>query len=309
MIFGLSELEKLSGETVDYFTVTVKPNVQTDLKVVIEESKLNYETIITESAVSGTKDIIPAIKWKYDDLKKLSQPGNVDMTFVLYSKENEIGRKTLKMSYRSINECVFAANIDNELVSLHFMYAGYVNEDSPVIDVFLQEVLQKTALTGFTGYQLGSSEVIKQVAACFLTMRQKGVKYSSITNTSNTNPNIFSQYVRFADEVLNNNQANCADGTVFFCSVLKKIGIHTEMVFIPGHVYLAFYADDAKTIKYLLETTTVGNTSFNVEDAMNTNISAYNANLNKFYNNDFSDGYFILSVDDARVIIKPIGRK
>lgn len=309
MIFGLTEFEKQSGETVDYFSITVEPNIKADIRVVIEETKLNFETIITETGVSGSKTIIPAIKWKYDELKKLSQPGNIDLTFVCYNKETEIGRKTLKLGYRSINECVYAAKINNEFQSFHFMYAGYINEDSPVIDGFLQEVLQETILNGFVGYQWGEREVIKQVGACFLTLRIKGLKYSSITNTSNTNPNIYSQYVRFADEVLNNTQANCADGTVFLCSVLKKIGIHTEMIFIPGHVYLGFYSDDAKTTKYLLETTAVGNISMTVEDAFITNVDSYNANISKFYNDDFSDGYFIIDVDNARSLIKPIGRK
>lgn len=309
MVFGLSELEKQNNDTIDYFTITVKPNIKSDIKIVVEESKLNFETIITENDVNGEKTIIPVLKWKYDDLKNLSQPGNVDLTFVCYSQDKEIGRKTLKLGYRSINECVYLAKFDNEIVPLQFMFAGYVNEDSPEIDLFLNEVLQNTTLSGFTGYQSGSDEVINQVAACFLTLRLKGVKYSSITATSNTNSNIYSQYIRFAGEVMNNSQANCADGTVFFCSVLRKIGIHAEMIFVPGHVYLGFYVDEAGTTKYLLETTAVGNTSMTIEDAFNYQVNLYNANIEKLLNNDFTDGYLIVNIDNARQIIKPIGRK
>lgn len=147
-----------------------------------------------------------------------------------------------------------------------------------------------------------------QVAAAFHTMRELGIKYSSITATSNSNPNILSQYIRFADEVLNNTQANCADGTVFFCSVLRKIGIHPVMVFKPGHVYLGYYLNNSKTSLRLLETTLVGSLSSSFSQATEVNIADFNSNLTKMNNSDYFDGYFIIDIEQARKIIKPIGR-
>ena len=309
LIFGLSEIEKQEGEAMNYFTINVEPNQETDLRIVIEESKLNFETVITKANVSSEEEIIPSIKWKYDDLKELSQPGNVDMTFVCYGADNEeIGRKDIKLTYRSINECVLAAEVDDEVVPLFFMAAAYVNEDSPVIDDFLQDVLQTTDLDGFVGYQQGPDEVFRQVEAIFSTLRQKGVKYSSITNTSNSNPNVLSQYIRFSDEVLNNTQANCADGTVFFCSILKKIDIHTTLVFVPGHVYLGYYLDADKTSLRLLETTMVGSVGYDFIDASNYQVDSFNGTLDETFNDDFFDGYFMIDIDNAREIIKPIGR-
>ena len=308
-IFGLTEWEKQENKAMDYFTITVNPNIKTNIRVVIEESKLNYETVITLNDIQGEEKLIPSIKWKFDDLKNLRQPGNVDMTFVCFDDDyKEIGRKNLRLSYRAINECVYAGVIDGEIAPLWWMFAAYINEDSPVIDGFLYEVLQNTNLDGFVGYQNGEDGVFEQVAAIFYTLRMKGIKYSSITSTSNSNPNIASQYIRFSDEVLTNTQANCADGTVFFCSVLKKIGIHTEMVFTPGHVYLAYYLNKNKTKSYLLETTMVGSSNYDIYDATNFQVDAFNSNLAKFYNDDFLDGYFVIDVDAARRIIKPIGR-
>lgn len=309
MIFGLTEIEKQLNEPFDYFTINVKPNIKTGIKIIIQESKLNFETIITLNGIQSDTIINPSLKWKYDELKLLSQPGNVDLTFVCYGDDNkEIGRKNLKLGYRSINECVILTKSNSKVIPLYFMIAGYVNEDSPIIDTFLQEVLQNTNLSAFTGYQKGELGVLEQIEAIFNTLRNKGVKYSSITNTSSTNPNVISQYIRFSDEVLNNTQANCADGTTFFCSVLKKIGIHTVMVFVPGHVYLGYYADAAKTSLGLLETTAVGNLSISFNDASNFQVDTFNSKLAELYNNDYLDGYFIIDVDGARQIIKPIGR-
>lgn len=155
LVFGLAELEK-QGEEIEYFRITVHPNQLTDVKIIIQESKLNFETTLTVDDVVDEKEIVPVIKWKYDDLKNLSQPGTTDITFVCYGNDNkEIGRKNLKFSYRSINECVLAAEIDNEAVPLYVMVASYVNEDSPIIDQFLKQVLDVTILDSFVGYQQG----------------------------------------------------------------------------------------------------------------------------------------------------------
>ena len=44
MIFGLTEIEKQENTPAEYFTITVKPNIPTDIKIIIQESKLNFET-------------------------------------------------------------------------------------------------------------------------------------------------------------------------------------------------------------------------------------------------------------------------
>jgi hypothetical protein len=236
----------------------------------------------------------------------------VDITFVCYDgKGAELGRKDMHLSYRSINECLFAAAIGGEVVPLYFLFAGYVNEDSPVVDAFLKEVLETfPELSGFSGYQLGAEEAVRQVMAIFLTLREKGVKYSSITATSSTNPNVASQYVRFADEVLGNAQANCADGTVFLCSVLRKIGISPAMVFAPGHVYLGYYISPEKSLDalLLLETTTVGNSAVSFEDATYANLDDFNEHIPDYANDDWFDNYIFIDIDDCRELVKPIGR-
>lgn len=308
-IFGLAEVEKRTDQAIDFFTLHFNADNNADIKITIQESSVNFETIVTQKVTTGQNSFSPKLKWKYDDLRKMSQPGYTDITFICSDLNGkEIGRKNLKVSYRAINECVLAAELDGKAYPLFYLLGAYINEDSPVVDAFLKEVLQTTNLTGFAGYQGGTAEsVITQVAAMFLTLRAKGVKYSSITATSNSNPKVVSQYIRFADELMNNTQANCADGTVFLCSALKKVGIHTVMIFQPGHVYLGYYADEAKKQLYLLETTMVGTTA-TFENATFNNVNTFNANLAKYNNNDYFDMYFVIDVDEIRSIVKPIGR-
>jgi hypothetical protein len=80
-----------------------------------------------------------------------------------------------------------------------------------------------------------------QVQAIWAAFLHRGLKYSSITATSTSNDKIESQYIRTLGESFENLQANCADGSVLFASVLRKIGIEPVLVCVPGHMYLGFY--------------------------------------------------------------------
>lgn len=314
LIFGLNDvlMQQNEQEKSEYFTLVVNPKEKTDIKIIIQESTLNEETVIRKKGVKGKTEIPLSIKWKYERLKKLNQSGYVNMTFIYCAEadEKEIDRKDLKLKYASINECVLAArDVDTKQdIPLYFLIASFINEESPVVDEFLGNVSRFYG-TQFVGYQMGEDEVDNQVKAIYNTLQRMGVKYSNITTTSNTemNKNVVSQHIRFCDEVLKNTQANCADGTAFFCSVLRKIGIHTQMVFVPGHVYLAYFTDERNNNVRLLETTVIGS-GMSFEDATNHNVDDYNSDIRKFNNEDFFDGYFIIDVDEARKYIKPIGR-
>ena len=67
-----------------------------------------------------------------------------------------------------------------------------------------------------------------------------------------------SQHVRLIDESINNGQANCVDGSVLLASLLRKIDIEPELVYVPGHCYMAFFLDAEKTQRVGLETTLIG---------------------------------------------------
>ncbi|GIM52973.1 hypothetical protein CAPN004_20030 [Capnocytophaga cynodegmi] len=314
-IFGLAEVERQTNQAIDFFYIDFDAEENGVIEVVIEETALNHKTEITKEVTTGRNSFSPKIKWKYDALKQMKQPGYADFTFFCRNTAGDkLGSKDIKVRYTSINECVLVAKLQGKVYPLFHFMGAYVNEDSPVIDVFLKDVLNTTDLKAFTGYQGENSNVIavnviNQVRAMFLTLRSKGVKYSSITDTSNnsSNPNVVSQYIRFADEVMNNTQANCVDGTVFLCSALRKVGIEAFMVFQPGHVYLGYYANPDKKRPFLLETTMVG-TDYSFMQATDINVNTFNKNIEKYNNKDYMDMYFIININDIRSLIKPIGR-
>ena len=239
-----------------------------NLKIILEESILNKETTFTkELTQKGEKhSIYPIIRWDYEKLKTIKQQGSVDLFFRCFIDDKEVGSKNLRLNYRSRNECVNYIDDKNfHFNDLSMMFGAYVNEDHPKVDKVLQNALQYNIVSSFDGYSSGADEIqntLNQVFSIWYYLQTKGVKYSSITKTSNTNIKVYSQHIRLFDEVYENNQANCVDGSVFLCSILRKIGLKPVLIFVPGHLYMGFYTKRDKSSLEFLETTLVGKIDF-----------------------------------------------
>ena len=105
-------------------------------------------------------------------MRSRTQPGPVNLVFVLSVNSRKVGQKTQTVSLRSISECPFylVDEADEAEEDLGYMFAAYVNEDDPRIDVFLKEALKTGIVSSFAGYQGTEAEVISQVAAIWATM-------------------------------------------------------------------------------------------------------------------------------------------
>lgn len=326
LILGLSSYEMQQEDKFNFLKIEgTVPTDYADLKIEISETPVNSKTTLHQRiSGKGTEfEIYPQVNWKFDELKKIDQPGNVTIPFTCYVDGEEIDSKSLRLSYRSVNECIFGMEKDGELINMGWMFGAYVNENHPLIDPFLQSCLNNDIVPAFTGYQdTTTTSVFNQVFAIWYQLQLQKVKYSNITNTGNNSNSIYSQHVRFFDQVYNNTQANCVDGSVFLCSVLQKIGIETFLVLVPGHMYMGFYQNDIETKVGLLETTMIG--SINLDD-YSTEYDKLEASLTSFiqallireadFNNSagkFQDldnfQYSIYKISELRKAVSPIAR-
>jgi hypothetical protein len=141
-----------------------------------------------------------------------------------------------------------------------------VNENHPWIDGVLKDALELGIVDSFTGYQSKDrTVVIKQVLAIWCALQQRGIKYSDVS-TSPPNEGVASQSVRFLEESIESGQANCVDGSVLMASILRKIGLNTHLVMVPGHCFLAFDTDPSGENMLGLETTAIGDDSLSPPD-------------------------------------------
>lgn len=217
----------------------------------------------------------PKVAYRFEALLKNRQqiPVNVKATLQIGKKQ---WKKLKVATLRSINDCPMAVTGGvgeplQDAAVLRWMYAAYVNEDHPWIDQLLKDALGTGIVKNFIGYQGKSDDsVLDQVFSIWKVLQQRNVTYSSISVVSAIDERVPSQHVRFLDESITYEQANCIDGTVVFASALRKIGLDPFLVVVPGHAYLAFNLDKEGTHMSGLETTLLGEVSKSRWDAATT---------------------------------------
>lgn len=239
----------------------VSPNTKIrgviEIDQIAERTEFNYVLPTT-----GQYKIYPKIKWNFQKLSNVRQPITVNASISIMVGNAVPDTRTQPIRVRSINDAVLAYRYpDGRTVNKMWALAGFVNENHPAIDSILREALNIPVpiVHEFVGYQKGPQEVVNQVFAIWYLFQRNGFTYSSITTPTGASATVQSQYVRFFEDSLRTQQANCIDGTALFASVLRRIGIDPIIVLVPGHAYLGFWLDQQHKEPAFLETTALNN--------------------------------------------------
>lgn len=158
----------------------------------------------------------------------------------------------------SDNEETSSKSNTNGYTDMGWMFAAYVNENSPIVDAILKEALATKIADSFAGYQKEPIGVVKELLAIWTALQNRGIHYSNITTTAAESQTVYSQHVRFVEESVGNQQANCVDGSVVFASILRKLGLRTFLVTVPGHMFMGVYLTPNDDARVGLETTMLG---------------------------------------------------
>ncbi len=210
-----------------------------------------------------TYEIYPTLRWNYTALMQVRQARPETVSFEVRIDGEEPEQRVIRARLRNINDALYFVDPDPDAsdddLDFNWMFAAYVNEDSPLVDEILKEALDTGLVESFDGYQSeDQDQVYAQVFAIWYTLQQRGIRYSNITATSSTHANVHSQNVRFIEQSWRNTQANCVDGSVLFASILRKIDIAPVLVSVPGHMFLGFALDEEASEMAFLETTMLG---------------------------------------------------
>jgi len=73
---------------------------------------------------------------------------------------------------------------------------------------------------------------------------------------------VSTQYVRFLDQSVHDQGANCVDASVLFASILRRIGLRPVLLFRPGHCFTGFYDASEGGRLVAFETTMLGSAPF-----------------------------------------------
>lgn len=150
------------------------------------------------------------------------------------------------------------AKSNGEYTDMGWMFAAYVNENSPTVERVLKEALATKIVDSFAGYQKDPEEIVQELFAIWTALQNRGIKYSNIPTTAGESDSVYSQHVRFVDESVANEQANCVDGSVLFASILRKLGLRAFLTIVPGHMLMGVYLTPNGDERVALETTLIG---------------------------------------------------
>lgn len=227
---------------VDIDAIGVSGEIETDVQLVGGKPKL----------------IVPRLNWDQGRLIAIREPIPTEVVFRVYldgalTRED---RQTIRV--RAINDSPRQSCPEpNDCDDYSLIYAAFVNEDNPLIDRVLRDALDIPAMPvkTWTGTQGDEASVVNQVWAIWYLLQRKKFTYSDIPTVADARPEIFSQTVRPFSQAWVTAQANCVDGTAFFASILRKIGIEPLIVLTPNHAFLGFYTDAQLRKPVFLETT------------------------------------------------------
>ena len=227
------------------------------------------ESIETFTIVEDAHVVIlfPRIAYDYAALRRNTQTTFMNLSFgVRRSGEAADRAITEKWQVHQINDCPMLVEtqtilkhglVSTERTSLRSTLAGYVNENHPWIDTILREAKETGICNEFIGYQGGREKIWPQVAAIWAALQNRGLSYSSITTTTSSERFVL-QHVRFLDQSISASQANCVDGSVLICSILRKIGLNVGIMLVPGHAYVCVKDEQNTHFISGIETTLLG---------------------------------------------------
>ncbi len=246
----------------EVWIISSVPNAQVHVEIKVEgwASPSELDAMLPEAGKRYR--LAPFVRYDFARLAETNQsyPGIVD--YSVRVNGIDLGKEMLSIRIRSANDVPFYAetSLSGGPVDNRYIFAGFVNESHPSIQVLLQEALKWKAVNSFSGYQVNAAGIRMQVFAIWNALQRRHVKYSGITTPSASSPSgkVYSQAVRFIDESIDSQQANCVDGSVLFASILYKIGIEPLLVLKPSHMFLGYYLDENHSTVEFLETTRIG---------------------------------------------------
>ncbi|HMD60455.1 MAG TPA: hypothetical protein VKG78_03440, partial [Opitutaceae bacterium] len=197
-------------------------------------------------------------------LRRTTQMGPQSFVVALLVDGRPEAEATLVCTVHSVNEAV--SRIFNGASGLwqdtSICFAAFVNEDHPWINALLQEAVGAGGIRSFSGYQSGPQGALAQAQAVWDALAARGLSYVNVATDSGTSAFISTQYVRFLDQSVHDQGANCVDASVLFASILRRIGLRSVLLFRPGHCFTGFYdaAEGGRLVAF--ETTMLGTAPF-----------------------------------------------
>ncbi len=233
-------------------------------RVEIASTLLQSAAVSTVRATAGHFEVEPDLPWNFQVLRRVAQLRPETIVVNVYGPKDVPIQASLTCVVHPVNE-VISRLYDAETgawVDMSLCYAAFVNEDHPWINQILEEAVAKDGLARFSGYEFGEESVVRQMQAVWDALAARGLNYVDVATMSGGVPNVATQYVRFLDQSIRDQGANCVDASALFASVFRRIGLRPVLLFRPGHCLVAVYDSAQGGHLLAVETTMLSSASF-----------------------------------------------
>ena len=217
-----------------------------------------------QPSAGGAATVSPELPWNYDALRRTTQMGPQTFVAALLVDGQTAAEANLLCTVHSVNEAVSRVynGATAQWQDTSVCFAAFVNEDHPWINAVLREAVASGSVRAFTGYQGGPQSILLQAQAVWDALAARGLSYVNVATDSGTSPFVSTQYVRFLDQSVRDQGANCVDASVLFASILRRIGLRPVLFFRPGHCFTGFYDASEGGRLVAFETTMLGSAPF-----------------------------------------------
>ena len=234
------------------------------------ESALFVEPLqVAINGSTGAVTVNPELPWSFDALRRTVQIAPQAFVASLLVDGKPAAEASLVCTVHSVNEAVSRIFVGStgQWIDTSVCFAAFVNEDHPWINALLQEAVASGGVRAFTGYQNGPQSASQQVQAVWDALAARGLSYVNVATDSGTSPLVATQYVRFLEQSVHDQGANCVDASVLFASILRRIGLRPVLLFRPGHCFAGYYDAQEGGRLVAFETTNLGTAPFSAAAA------------------------------------------
>jgi hypothetical protein len=230
----------------------------------IDSDLLLEPLLLTQNAPSGRFVLNPEIPWNYEALRRVDQLRPETFVVTVTAGEKATAQTALVCTVHPVNEAVSRVQDPEtgQWQDTSVCFAAFVNEDHPWIGALLREASAHGNLERFSGYEFGEQAVVEQMEAIWEALAARRLNYVDSATTSGGVPGITSQYVRFLDQTVREQGANCVDASVMMASIFRRIGLRPVLIFAPGHCFVAVYDLPQGGQLIPIETTMLGTAPF-----------------------------------------------
>ena len=297
---------------VEVWIVSSVPNAKVHVEIKVEGWVSPSELDAVLPVAGKRYRLAPYLRYDFRLLAETNQSYPAQVDYSVRVNDLDLGHEMLPIRIRSVNDVPFymEKDLSGEPGDYKVLFAGFVNESHSSIQTLLQEALKAKAVDSFMGYQTDAAGVTRQAFAIWSALQRRHVRYSNIATPSASSPSgtVYSQAVRFVDETIDSQQANCVDGSVLFASALYKIGIDPILVLKPEHMFVGYWLDADHSNYQFLETTLLGlgrqprslkESATQFLEAVQIAANAFNQEVQPAINQN-KIGYLMIDIAEAR---------